>query len=229
MQSILRLHRKTKEKKGGKRNMWKDKLTKIKEKMQTADGNSKRKIENVVVFIIILMITIIVINQIWNPKKGNNSTNQNVTDNGKTLAQVNNNEISKNIDTGSSELESNLENILSKIEGVGNVKVLVTYSQSSQTMAMYNEDNSKSDTEESDKQGGNRKVSQETTKKEVIYQEINGEKVPVTQSIVKPKVEGAIITAIGANDANVKTNIIQAVEAVTGLATHKIQVFEMKH
>ena len=29
------------------------------------------------------------------------------------------------------------------------------------------------------------------------------------------------------NDANVKTSIVQAVEAVTGLPTHKIQVFEL--
>ena len=68
---------------------------------------------------------------------------------------------------------------------------------------------------------------QSSNKKEVIYQEINGEKEPVTQSVIKPKIEGAIITAVGANDSNVKSNIVQAVEAATGLATHKIQVFEM--
>ena len=44
---------------------------------------------------------------------------------------------------------------------------------------------------------------------------------------MQPKIEGAIITAKGANNADIKANIIQAVEAVTGLATHKIQVFEM--
>ncbi|MFR0823663.1 MAG: hypothetical protein ACLU84_01890 [Clostridia bacterium] len=208
--------------------MWKDKLIKMKENMQKGNGNSKRKIENIVVFIIILMITIIVINQIWNPKKGSSHSSQNTISNGKTLAKTEDEQINSK-DTTSSELETNLESILSKIEGVGNVKVLVTYSESSQTMAMYNEDSTQSDTQESDKQGGNRKVSQVSTKKEVIYQEVNGEKVPVTQSVVKPKVEGAIITATGAADANVKTNIIQAVEAVTGLATHKIQVFEMKH
>ena len=31
----------------------------------------------------------------------------------------------------------------------------------------------------------------------------------------------------GLSNAEVKESIIQAVEAVTGLATHKIQVFEM--
>lgn len=46
--------------------------------------------------------------------------------------------------------------------------------------------------------GGNRKISETSTKKEVIYQEVNGEKVPVTQSTIKPKIEGAIITATGA-------------------------------
>lgn len=70
-------------------------------------------------------------------------------------------------------------------------------------------------------------MTQSTSKKEVIYQEIEGEKVPVTQSIVKPKIEGAIVTATGAKDGNIKANIVQAIEAATGLATHKIQVFEM--
>jgi len=42
-----------------------------------------------------------------------------------------------------------------------------------------------------------------------------------------PKMEGAIITAEGAGNANIKTNIIQAVSAATGLGTYRIQVFEM--
>ena len=57
---------------------------------------------------------------------------------------------------------------------------------------------------------------------------MNGEKELITQNIIKPIAEGAIITAEGASNVEIKTNIIQAVEAVTGLATHKIQVFEMK-
>ena len=42
-----------------------------------------------------------------------------------------------------------------------------------------------------------------------------------------PKVEGAIILAEGGDNATIKANIVQAVSAVTGLATHKIQVFKM--
>jgi len=35
------------------------------------------------------------------------------------------------------------------------------------------------------------------------------------------------VTAIGAKNSEIKANIVQAMEAATGLATHKIQVFEM--
>ena len=138
-------------------------------------------------------------------------------------------EITENMVSGSSstDLENSLETILGNIEGVGKVKVLITYSESSQTVPMFNEDTSISATEETDTNGGSRKISQENTKKEVIYQEVDGEKIPITQSVIMPTIEGAIITAVGAGNTTVKSNIIQAVEAATGLATHKIQVFPM--
>ena len=63
--------------------------------------------------------------------------------------------------------------------------------------------------------GGSRKIEEVSTKKEVIYKEVNGEKIPVMQSTINPKIEGAIIAASGANNGSVKQNIIQAVEAAT--------------
>ena len=42
-----------------------------------------------------------------------------------------------------------------------------------------------------------------------------------------PKIEGAVIIAEGGKNAEIKTNIIQAVAAATGISTYKIQVFEM--
>ncbi len=76
--------------------------------------------------------------------------------------------------------------------------------------------------------GGTRVIEEIDSKKDIVYEETNGEKVLITQKTISPKIEGAIITATGAGDSYVVTNIIQAVEAVTGLPTHKIQVFEMK-
>ncbi len=185
----------------------------------------KRKIENLVFLIVILIITIVAINLIWNDEK---SDKQDVIDDGKILANQDNTISTNNIQSETtSNLETNLENILSRIQGVGEVHVFVNYSESSEVVAMYNENSQTSTTEETDTSGGVRKIQETDSQKEIIYQENDGEKVPITQKVIEPKIEGAIITAKGASDANVKTNIIQAVEAVTGLATHKIQVFEL--
>lgn len=188
---------------------------------------NKKKIENLVVFLIILIITIIVINVVWNGDNEKTKEQEPINDKNRRLAssveevQTNSNNVVED------EIVRNLESILSKINGVGKVKVMITYSQTSQTVPLYNQDSSEKNTEENDKQGGTRKITETDTKTEIIYKEENGEKVPITQSVVSPKIEGAIITAEGAGNAIVKTNIIQAVEAVTGIATHKIQVFEM--
>ena len=93
---------------------------------------------------------------------------------------------------------------------------------------MYNENIKQSLTEETDTSGGSRKIEEVDNSKEIIYKDQNGEKVPMTQKVILPKIEGAIITAEGARNASVKANIIQAVEAATGLASHKIQVFAMQ-
>ncbi len=205
--------------------MLKDKLKNIFSK-QEGEPN-KKKIENIVVFIIILVITIIVINVIWNGDGENN--NDQTTDSNKKLADATPNVTANGdsvIDT-KDELTTKLESILSKINGVGNVAVMVTYSETSQTVPIYNEESTEENTEETDSEGGTRKITQSDTRKEVVYEEKDGSSTVITQSIISPKIEGAIITAEGAADATVKTNIIQAVEAVTGLATHKIQVFQM--
>ena len=206
--------------------MFKDKLNKLFGKEDDSGTNNKRKIENLVFFIVLLIITIVAINLIWSGNK--DETNEQTNNASKQLVMMNNQTQSNQIQgMDENDLETELEEILSQIQGVGEVKVLLNYSESSEVVAMYNETSKTSNTEETDTSGGTRKIQETDTQKDIIYQEDNGEKTPITQKIVKPKIEGAIITAKGANQVDVKTNIIQAVEAVTGLATHKIQVFEM--
>ena len=209
--------------------MLKEKLNKVKELAVKDDGTgNKKKIENLVVFIILLIITVLAINFIWND--GKEKTEKNSGQNGKQLAEQDKVDENTSITSegGEEELASKIKNILSKISGVGEVEVLITYTESSQTVAMYNENTKETSTEEKDDTGGTRIIKESDTQKDVIYQEENGEKKPITQKTIMPKIEGAIITAEGAADGNVKTNIIQAVEAVTGIGSHKIQVFEMK-
>ncbi len=190
--------------------MLKEKLKALMVTKEEKDG--KKKIENIVVLIIILIITIIAINTIWNGDKKKSTTKQEQTTTlTKQLAvEENREEVTKE-----ENIQTELESILSNINGVGRVKVLVSYSESSQVVAMYNENSKNSQVEEKDSGGGTRVTTQEDIQKDVIYKEENGQKVPITQKVISPKIEGAIITAEGASSANVKNDIILAVEAVT--------------
>lgn len=189
--------------------MLKEKLKALMVTKEEKDG--KKKIENIVVLIIILIITIIAINTIWNGDKKKSTTKQEKTTMTKQLAvEEKEEEITKE-----ENIQTELESILSNINGVGKVKVLVSYSESSQVVAMYNENSKNSQVEEKDSGGGTRVTTQEDIQKDVIYKEENGQKVPITQKVISPKIEGAIVTAEGASSANVKNDIILAVEAVT--------------
>jgi len=125
--------------------MLKEQMSKLKNIFKNEDGNNKKKIENLVVFVIILIITIIVINMIL---KEDDTIENTQINNTKTLAKTNK-ETTQTVNE-EDELKEDLEEILSKISGVGEVDVLITYSQTSQTVALYNEDNTQSDTEEED-------------------------------------------------------------------------------
>ncbi len=206
--------------------MFKDKL---KELVNPEEGNknNKKKIENLIFFIVLLIITVVIMNIIWNGEESSNNEEENEDDTSKQLANVE----TDTVETSSNseeELETKLENILSKIQGVGDVEVFINYSESSEIVPMYNESTQTSNTEETDTSGGTRIIEETDTQKEIIYEEIDGEKTIITQKVIEPQIEGAIITATGAGNAEIKSSIIQAVEAVTGLATHKIQVFEME-
>lgn len=212
--------------------MFRDKLKGLIPKKDEEEGNFKKKIENLVFFVIIAVITIIVINIIWNGDKKTTTRHDNTNSNKQLASNLESVGVSKDLQTQNqmiqgetNDLEQKLANILSKIQGVGEVSVFINYSESSEVVAMYNENSKVSNTEETDTSGGTRKIQETDSQKDIIYQEANGEKIPITQKIMQPKVEGAIITAKGADNANTKNDIIQAVEAVTGLATHKIQVF----
>ena len=87
---------------------------KIKEILKKKD----KKVENLISLLIILIITLICINYII---KDDSKDAEEEKYKGAVLAST--------TEVSSSELESRIENILSKIEGVGKVSVLLTYNE----------------------------------------------------------------------------------------------------
>ena len=77
---------------------------------------------------------------------------------------------------------------------------------------MYNENSKKSVTEETDTSGGVRKVETTDAQKEIVYQESNGDKTPIIQKTIEPKIEGAIITAKGASNISTKYKFLKCLK-----------------
>lgn len=193
--------------------MIKDKVTAL---IKKEDKSNKKKIENLIFAFALLVITLIALNFIF--KDDNKKEKANVIEISNNTSTNQNNNVNK-------DTEKELESILSQIKGVEAVKVLITYSETEKLVPLYNESSSQSTTEEKDTEGGVRTIENYDTNKEVIS---DANQNPITEKIILPKMEGAVVIAKGAANTQVKENIINAVEAATGLAVHKIQVFEMK-
>ena len=183
--------------------------------------DNKRKIENIVFLVIILVITLFLMKYIWKDNTDNSKTEEKST-------YIETTEVTANNETKKYELEEKLEKILTTIKGVGDVNVFINYSESSSSVPLYDESTTTSTTTEGDSSGGTRNTVETENQKEVVFTEKSGTKDPIIQKTIMPLIEGAIVTAKGANDAGVKTNIINAVQAATGLSIDRIQVFEMK-
>ena len=118
------------------------------EKLKKMLKDKNKKIENLVAFLVILVITLIIINNIIKGDEKEKTPNYSNAE----LASTSSDSVN------SDDLEKKFENILKKIDGVGEVSVLITYSKSSQIIPIYNESTSKSVTEETDTSVGVRTI-----------------------------------------------------------------------
>lgn len=189
--------------------------------------SKEKRIENLVFLLVILIITLIIINSILksdeNKSEMRNGNNMSLSKNGGSSENESSLINVENLSYSNIQFEEKLEEILSEIKGIEDTKVLITYSETEEIIPIYNENNSISETEEGI--GENKKiVKEESISKDIILDDSSNILIQKKKS---PKVEGAIIVVKGNFDVNVETNIVSAVEAITGLASHKIQVFEM--
>lgn len=109
-----------------------------------------------------------------------------------------------------------LTEILQQIKGVGKVKVLLTVSKGEKTEYQQDEDQSVSENESS--------VRKET----IIIRDADDNEMALIIQVIPPEYLGAIVVCEGADDANVKLAVLEAVSKATGLRSDKISVLKMK-
>ena len=113
-------------------------------------------------------------------------------------------------------LEEKLEAILGRIEGAGQVSVLLTEKEGSQTL--YQTD-SQTDADES----GSRR-----TDDTVLIEDENRTESGLVRQTLGPVYRGAVILCQGADQPSVRLAIVETVRCVTGLGADRISVLNMK-
>lgn len=127
------------------------------------------------------------------------------------------------------ETEERLELMLSNIEGVGKVKVMITYKDSGTQVVEKDSSVNSSSTTEEDSSGGTRKVTEQERNEETVYGSTGGDGEPFIAKELTPGIEGILVVAEGGDKTSVKQNISNAVLALFPVEAHKIVVVKMNN
>ena len=127
------------------------------------------------------------------------------------------------------EVENRLEALLSSMDGVGEVKVMVTLSSSVEQVVEKDVPYSMDTTKETDSAGGSRDVVNSKQEETTVYvTDQAGNKTPYISKTLEPAIEGVTVVAQGGGNAVVQKNITDVIQALFGVETHKIKVVKMK-
>ena len=122
-------------------------------------------------------------------------------------------------------LENHLEELLSQMEGVGDVACMVTLAVSAEQVVEKDLEIEDEQITENDSQGGNRITSQSSHGETTIYREgENNSQEPYVRKEISPQIEGVVILAEGGDQPVIVKNITEAVQALFGIETHKIRM-----
>ncbi len=128
------------------------------------------------------------------------------------------------------EWEEKLEKSLLYIEGAGQVKVLITLQESEQRVLARDGTESISETTEEDAAGGSRRVTENRIEKKTIYTvDERGQDVPYVIKTITPSVKGVVVIAQGADQPEVRQNIIEAIQVLFDINMNKITIVKMKN
>ncbi len=115
-------------------------------------------------------------------------------------------------------LETRLEEMLTAVEGVGDVKVMITLKGENSKTIAYNENRSVSVSNTSNRE--------DTSKDAVLIRDSTGS-IPYTLNENYPEVSGVLVVSEGAEDSVTKSYIISAVKSTLGVKANNITVLPM--
>jgi stage III sporulation protein AG len=124
--------------------------------------------------------------------------------------------------------ESELKDTLETMSGVSDVSVIVNVDSTEEKVYEKNAVSQHQITEETDRDGGERKVEDFSTDEKVVVIREGDKEVPLIQQTKKPTIRGVLIVAKGAGNMSVKKEIVEAVTRVLDVPSHRVAVSAKK-
>ena len=126
------------------------------------------------------------------------------------------------------QLENRLEDILSDVEHVGQVKVMITAHRSVQKNVLQDERKEQEQMKETDSTGGSRMSVSEKSEGTTVFYDIDGGSTPYILSETYPEITGVVVIAQGSGIGTVDLDILNAVQVLFDVPAHKIRIMKMK-
>ncbi|NLM74137.1 MAG: hypothetical protein GX184_08945 [Clostridiaceae bacterium] len=181
------------------------------------DGNPKASPFENLVIIVIAGAIIIIAASFFSPPNDTKDTMSisNISSEEKNSAQESMN--GQEIITA---LEKRMSELLSKVEGAGEVDVMIFADSSSEQVPAYNNEQ---DTRSDEGASGKSSVISETRQLA-----LSGNDTPVILKVIVPQIKGVVVVAQGADDILIREQLNNAVCTLLGIPEHRVQILKHK-
>lgn len=199
-----------------------DMTGKLRKVLENLKNGKLRKDQLLIIFLVGVLLLVIAI-PTGTKKDGSTGIRKNVTTSSGSSAET----MSQSEYTAY--MENRLEQILSQIDGAGQVQVMITWKSGGEKVVEKDRESQEENVSEQDSQGGSRTTSSHDTQETTVYNSgssTSGVQEPYVSKELSPQAEGVIVIAPGGDDAVVVKNITEAVQALFEIDTHKIRIMK---
>ena len=186
-------------------------------------GNAEKRklstIENLIIIVILGVIIILASSYLANSNDAEDTMNE-----ASSVASVD----KRTVQSGYSiegqdivaDIERRLSELLSKVEGAGQVSVMVYADTGSEQVPAYNDVQDTRNDERAD--GKSLEIS------ETRQLALAGTDEPVILKVIIPQIKGVVVVAEGADDILIKAQLNNAVCTLLGIPEHRVQILKHK-
>ena len=124
-------------------------------------------------------------------------------------------------------VEEKLKSILSRIEGAGEVDVMITYESSAEIVPAISV-NTQTSTTTDTRDSGTSSTNTENTQSQVVTVSGSSGNAALVLKENSPPVKGVIVVARGAEDIAVRLNLQKAVQTILNVRPDQVDVYKMR-